>query len=162
MSTPTIETPPIDYYAYVGRRYSEIIAELHNYDPRTHAISLDIDETVLSDLSELPCEFSKYHNIEQGTNILHVRPAIPRAAAFVDAIAGMGFKIYFITGRPTHRRAKTIEDIRAFPCEKLYMCDMIDVAAFKKALRLRHNCIGIGDQLHDVDDAKFLIHNPYY
>lgn len=158
---------PIEYYTYVKQRYSEIIHELQNYDPKKYTISLDIDETILSDLSELSLEFRKFHNLVNKScdEILYIRPKIPYSLHFVNSIKDMGFTIYIITAREPHRYEKTKLDLVDFPYNDLYLYDSTlwkNTALFKKEIRIKHNCIGIGDQPYDVDDKKFLIINPFY
>lgn len=156
-----------EYYSYVRRRYAEILIELQYYDPKEYTISLDIDETILCDLSELPSEFAEYYNLSHiyHDDIIYIRPKIPYSLHFVNSINDMGFIIHFITAREPHRKEKTLEDIADFPYNYLHFYDPLlysNCAIFKKEMRKSHNCIGIGDQPYDVDDEKFLIRNPFY
>ena len=155
---------PLEYYSHVHKRYKEII-ELLSCDKfkSFNGIALDIDETILSDLSELPNEFIDFYNARNHPNLKFFRPKIPFSDWFVDSLINLDFKIYFVTARSEIHKERTIEDIKSFKYTKLFLKkEGSHVPTYKKYIRTKYNLIGIGDQLFDVDNTEFLIKNFYY
>ena len=136
---------PHAYYRYIGEQYADIAAVISQLPQQT--ITIDIDETVHCNTSDMPPEFAAF-------------TTIPLAREFVDSIAHR-HNVVFLTGRGTDSRARTLDDLRDFTYDDLVLHDTLEpVRSFKQ--RIIAGGIGIGDQWNDITDSEYKLYNPYY
>lgn len=146
------------YFSTVNKNYDSIIAYLENNGMNNLIIVLDMDETIVSDLEEVP--LSDYYHCSSD-----IRPLIKGAYSFLKNLQKYG-TIHIVTGRKINRLKYTLRDLHIFNIENdniHHYDESMNIKDWKSYMRklLKAN-ISIGDQSYDIDDSKFLIHNPYY
>ena len=104
----------VQAYALAGRRLDDLVA---GRQPGTWAVSLDVDETVLSNLQhEIDLEAAAGAFDEGGWQrwvAARSAPVLPGAVAFLERVHRLGGRIALVTNRDEPMRADTAANLQA-------------------------------------------------
>lgn len=146
----------VQAYALAGRRIEELAA---GRQPGTWAVSLDVDETVLSNLDhEIELEANNGVFDEGGWQRWVARrsaPVLPGAVSFLERVHRMGGKIALVTNRDEFMRADTEANLRAqgVPFDLLLLRPSPD----KGAKQLRWDAVEAGTAAPGVPPLRILM-----
>ncbi|VVB71004.1 HAD superfamily, subfamily IIIB (Acid phosphatase) [uncultured archaeon] len=177
----------LSYLSKVNDTYTNVILFLlsKNQLPSNPAITLDIDETVLSSISMESGEGIWLCDYLEWDRKQIFFPALPKVKEFLTLCKTLGITIFFITGRPSSMLDFTVQnfdEVGFLPLvgndikERIYMFDGTErshhiVRAFKEQKRKEISDKGynilmnIGDQVSDTgkyNKYTVLLENPYY